>query len=86
MGTLGELSRKVARPAGFEPATPGFRRPEVLLTEYNRIYPDNIHESGLICQPFAGRSYQNFWCAGSAGQGGFRGQAVVARGLERRSR
>ena len=29
MGTIGEFSRKMARPAGFEPATPRLRRPEV---------------------------------------------------------
>ena len=34
--TLGELSRKMARPAGFEPATPGLEVPCSIQLSYGR--------------------------------------------------
>ena len=39
VGTIGVSSRKLARPAGFEPATPGLEGWKFLLSEVIRSYP-----------------------------------------------
>ena len=48
MGTIGEFSRKVARPAGFEPATPGLEGRSGEKTRNNT--EQNGTESWFVCR------------------------------------